>query len=397
MLVVFSSIGLARFAFGMVLPGMAGDLALDYRQQGILGASYFLGYLVVVSILSRFPGGLGSRRLCVVGLLGVAVGLGGMSTLTSYVMILSSYFIVGVGSGSAFIGAMSLVSQWFQPSHRGRGGGLIVAGAGIAILLSGYLVPRIPNAFDLPQWRLVWFVFSAATLLITLLSAILIRDRPADLGLQAYGDAPVESKLTAVDEGIADSVLDWRFLLHLGAIYALFGATGLTYTTFIVTTMIDEYSITATQAGLLWAIVGGLSIFSGGIFGYLSDQFGHRTGMFCAMTVQAVAFGLVATKSGPILLYISCVLFGISVFSMPAIISAAVGDYLGAKAAAAGFAALTVMFAIGQVLGPAGAGFLADWAGSFQAGFAVAMILNLIAAALCLTLRSVPEKHMVSN
>ena len=82
---------------------------------------------------------------------------------------------------------------------------------------------------------------------------------------------------------------------------------------------------------------------------------------------------------------------------MPAIISAAVGDYLGAKAAAAGFAALTVMFAIGQVLGPAGAGFLADWAGSFQAGFAVAMILNLIAAALCLTLRSAPEKHMVSN
>ena len=292
---------------------------------------------------------------------------------------------------------MSLVSQWFQPSHRGRGGGLIVAGAGLAILLSGYLVPRIPSAFGFTEWRLVWFVFALTTMLVSVLSAILIRNCPADLGMRAYGHAVEEPCSTPRPEENSVPVLDLRFLIHLGTIYALFGATGLTYTTFIVTTMIDEYRITTAQAGLLWALIGGLSIFSGGIFGYLSDRFGHRFGMFCAMTVQAIAFGLVAAQSGPTTLYLSCVLFGIAVFSMPAIVAAAVGDYLGANAAAAGFAALTVMFAIGQVLGPAGAGFLADWVGSFRTSYLVAMILNLIAAALCLSLRSASNRRAVTN
>lgn len=397
MLVVFSSIGLARFAFGMVLPGMAEDLVLSYRHQGMLGASYFLGYLVVVTILSRFTGGLGPRWLCVNGLVGVAIGLFAMSMLTSYGLILVSYFAVGLGSGAGFVGAMSLVSQWFQPSHRGRGGGLIVAGAGLAILLSGYLVPRMPSAFGFTEWRFVWFVFALATMFVSILSAILIRNCPADLDMQAYGRAVEKPFSTQPSEENSTAVLDWRFLIHLGTIYALFGATGLTYTTFIVTTMIDEYGVTTAQAGLLWALIGGLSVFSGGIFGYLSDQFGHRIGMFCAMTVQATAFGLVALQSGPTTLYVSCVLFGIAVFSMPAIVAAAAGDYLGAKAAAAGFAALTVMFAIGQVLGPAGAGFLADWVGSFRASYFVAMILNLIAAALCLSLQSASKRRAVSN
>ena len=57
------------------------------------------------------------------------------------------------------------------------------------------------------------------------------------------------------------------FLLHLGIIYALFAATLLTYTTFIVTAMVDELSISTTDAGLLWAAVGGFSIFSGPLFG----------------------------------------------------------------------------------------------------------------------------------
>ena len=51
MLVVLGAVGLARFAFGMILPAMAEDLGLDYRQQGFLGASYFLGYLAIVALL----------------------------------------------------------------------------------------------------------------------------------------------------------------------------------------------------------------------------------------------------------------------------------------------------------------------------------------------------------
>lgn len=75
MLVVLGAVGFARFAFGMILPAMAADLRLDYHQQGILGASYFLGYLAVVALLPWLAPKLGCRRLCVGGLGMVAASL----------------------------------------------------------------------------------------------------------------------------------------------------------------------------------------------------------------------------------------------------------------------------------------------------------------------------------
>jgi len=183
----------------------------------------------------------------------------------------------------------------------------------------------------------------------------------------------------------------WRFLLHLGAIYLLFAATALTYTTFIVTTMVDGYGIDTATAGWLWAGVGGLSIFSGALFGSISDRFGHRYGMASALLVQMAAYGLVAGGSGTVGLGISIVLFGMSAWSMPSIVAAAAGDYLGAEQAAAGFAILTLMFAVGQVMGPAGAGVLADWTGGFAASYGVAAGLCALAAGLCGSLR--PPAH----
>ena len=72
-------------------------------------------------------------------------------------------------------------------------------------------------------------------------------------------------------------------------------------------------------------------------------------------------------------------------------LAAAAGDYLGPERAAAGFSILTLMFAVGQVLGPAGAGILAGWTGGFAVSYGVAAGLNLLAVVLCLFLRPPAE------
>ncbi len=385
MLVVLGAVGLARFAFGMILPAMAGDLGLDYRQQGFLGASYFLGYLAVVALMPWLAPKLGARRLCVGGLALVAASLLAMSLGRDYVFLSTSYFITGLGSGAAFIGAMSLPAFWFHPSHRARGAGVATAGAGVGILLSGLLVPWVSAGVGMAPWQLVWLIFAALALLFCLLAAVILRNRPADLGLAPYGRAGNgAAEQLAADTG---PTRNWPILLHLGVIYALFAATGLTYTTFIVTTMVDDLSVGVATAGLLWAGVGGLSIFSGGLFGTISDRLGHRAGMLSALFVQAVAYALIAAGTGMIGLYLSIILFGLSAWSLPSIVAAAAGDYLGPEKAAAGFAILTLMFAFGQVLGPAGAGILAGWTGGFAISYGVAAGLNVLALVFCLFLR----------
>ena len=385
MLVVLGSVGLARFAFGMILPGMAADLGLDYRQQGILGASYFLGYLAMVAAMPWLAPKLGSRRLCVGGLAVVALSLLAMSQSRDYTALSACYFVTGLGSGAAFIGAMALSSFWFHPSHRARAAGVATAGAGVGILFSGLLVPQVSAALDMASWQVIWLTFAVLTMLFCLLAAFALRDRPAELGLMPYGRA--SESADATNQAATTSRRQWRILLHLGVIYALFAATSLTFTTFIVTTMVDDLSVTGATAGLLWAGVGGLSIFSGALFGSVSDRFGHRAGMVSALCAQAVAYGLIATGTGVAGLYICVVLFGLSAWSTPSIVAAAVGDYLGPEKAAAGFSVLTLMFAVGQVLGPAGAGILADETGSFALSYGVAAGLNALAVVLCLFLR----------
>jgi hypothetical protein len=66
--------------------------------------------------------------------------------------------------------------------------------------------------------------------------------------------------------------------------------------------------------------------------------------------------------------------------------AAAVGDYLGISTAAAAFATITLFFAFGQTIGPAGAGLIAGTTGSFSAAYQGASLLTLTAAVLAATL-----------
>lgn len=389
MLVVLCAVGLARFAFGMVLPAMARDLALDYTAQGLLGASYFVGYLAIVASMPWLAPRLGPRRLCLTGLGLVGLGLLAMSLWFPYPLLLASYGLVGVGSGAAFVGAMTLPSLWFHPSHRARAAGVVTAGAGVGVLGSGLLVPELLNVGVASPWKLSWLLFAAIALCCAMVGYLTLRDRPQEIGLEPFGH--VDGLGNASNQSAKRDLKVGPFLLHLGIIYAFFAATLLTYTTFIVTAMVDELSISTADAGLLWAGVGGFSIFSGPLFGAVSDRFGHKTGMASALSSQGIAFALMAFDTGALGLFASIVFFGISAWSMPSIVAAAAGDYLGPEKAASGFAILTLMFAAGQVLGPAGAGVLADLSGGFGLAFGVAAGLNLVGVVLCPMLPSVKK------
>ena len=90
LLVVFAALGLARFSFGMLLPAVAEDLGLNYRQQGFLSATYFAGYLAIVFVLPWLAPRLGPRLLCGGGLAVTALAMFVMSAAFAYHTIIHS-------------------------------------------------------------------------------------------------------------------------------------------------------------------------------------------------------------------------------------------------------------------------------------------------------------------
>ena len=100
-LTIFACLGLARFAFGMLLPSMSGALQMSYDEMGFLGTVNFAGYLVAVALSPLLLRRFSPRQLIASGLLLISACMYGISAGSSYLMILGLYGLVGVGSGDA--------------------------------------------------------------------------------------------------------------------------------------------------------------------------------------------------------------------------------------------------------------------------------------------------------
>jgi len=137
----------------------------------------------------------------------------------------------------------------------------------------------------------------------------------------------------------------------------------------------------------LWALVGGLSIFCGVIWGSISDRLGRSKGAALAylfLGLSYIIYALIKVKFG---LYLSAVVFGLTAWSIPTIMAATAGDFVGPRLAPAGLGFITLFFGIGQALGPALGGYLADITNSFTVPFLVAGGISFIGMFLSLFLK----------
>jgi MFS family permease len=140
-------------------------------------------------------------------------------------------------------------------------------------------------------------------------------------------------------------------------------------------------------AGRFWFWVGLLSLFSGPVFGILSDRMSRRLGLATVFAVHAASYLLVGLQLPDPFLYLSIALFGLAAWSVPGIMAAAVGDYMGAANAVSAFGTITFVFGLGQVIGPALAGVLAQASGNFASSYLMAAAMAATGMVLSLALR----------
>jgi len=375
-LTLFSCLGLARFAFGMLLPAMRDGLDLAFDQMGFISTGNFAGYLVAVALAPALIRRFRPRATIVAGLLLITLCMLGISFSRGFFEVALLYALTGIGSGLANIPVMVLVSHWFRREHRGRAAGLMVMGNGAAIVFAGYLIPALNRGLGLDGWRSGWQILGLLSLVIAGIAVRVLRNDPAELGLEPVGTArpiPLEQLAARESSGAA------RILVQLGLLYFVFGATYMVYGTFIVTTMVVEHGFSEVRAGMFWSWVGWCSLVSGVSFGTLSDRIGRKGGLAVVFGVQTAAYLLAGSGLGTVALLLSIVLYGLAAFAIPTIMAAAVGDYLGLSRAAQAFSLITLFFAAGQTVGPGTAGIIAKASGTFATSYLTAAALTGLA------------------
>ena len=418
----FVGVGVGRFALGMLLPAMGQALDLDYVQMGWISTANFIGYLLGALWVRRLLPRFGERRLITMALMAVVATMVGVSLAAGFWPLAILYTGTGLGSGIAFVCTVTLLPHWFASKYRGRAAGTLATGTGLAMMLAGWAIPLInESAVEISWWlgwRLSWGALAAVCLPLVLFCLIVVRNRPYEKGLAPYGERPgaalgggearrAASRNKAVQDGTAVLATQRNLIMRLGAVYALFGATYVVYVTFVVTTLVREHGMAEAKAGLFWIGLGFFTLFCGPVLGGLSDRLGRRTGIIVSFLLQGTAYVLIAYSSGiwgsvwdgniggviatKAAVYFSIFLFGLSVFGLPVIMTAAVADYLTPERTVATISTLTVIFGIGQMLGPILAGVIAQYSGSFTPAYLAATALVALAIAITLTLPDPPK------
>ncbi|WP_096199152.1 MFS transporter [Bacillus sp. FJAT-45350] len=371
---VLAGLGFGRFAFGAILPFMKDGLFLDYRQTGFIASSIFFGYLFAVTIAGYFVIRYTAKKVIIFSLFLVSFSMVLTALAPGFLVAYIGCFLIGVGTGGAYVPSLGLVGQWFSPKKRGMAMGTAMAGAGLGMVLSGFSVPAIVSTFGVDGWKISWYLLAIFVFTVAIINIFLLKNRPEDLNLSPIGgetttpNKPNNKEQEPTKES-ASSVYRNKTLWIIGFIYMFWGMSYLIFSTFIVDYLIADVNMQPSLAGTYFAVGGAASIISGFIWGSVSDRIGRSTALSMVFLVQFVMLTGLTFTTDHLLILGLILIYGVTLWGVPAIMNASVGDYIMPKYIPVAMGFVTIFFSAGQFISPMVTGYLIEYTNSYLTAF----------------------------
>ena len=346
------SLGITRFAYGLLLPTMRTDLGWTYTLAGAMNTAnalgYLLGALATPWLLKRFE----PVQVLVGGSVLASVFMAGSGFFIDAPSLLLQRLLAGVASALVFIAGGLLAARLgaLVPTRVGLLLGVYYGGTGLGILLSALLVPTaLLAAGQVPHgWAWAWWALAGCCVLATVVLGWVGRR------LQMLTAPPASIANMPVQRLFA-----WRDFAPGLAGYALFGVGYIGYMTFVLA-LLREQGVAPNAVTGFYALLGLAVMASSGIWARLLDRFKGGQALAILNALLGCATVLPAMTAAWPLVLLSGVLFGGVFLSVVASTTALVRHNLPQSQWAAGISAFTVVFAAGQIIGPSVVGWIAD-------------------------------------
>ncbi|WP_419766322.1 MAG: YbfB/YjiJ family MFS transporter [Arcobacter sp.] len=362
-LILLSCLGFGRFAFGMVLPNMQIDLNISTTLIGFIGSANFAGYFIGIIFSSKFYSKFKTSSLISKMLLIQGFSMILMSLFDNYLFISFLYFSSGFLAAISNIAIMVYISHAVPKNIRGKALGIAVSGNGVAIIFSGFLVPFLEQFYQANSWRVSWIIFSCIIIVVSFIIKHLL----------TY-DVDNSIKSNSKFYEYKNSKKFWE----IASLYFLFGITYVVYVTFFVSASIEKWSLSSQVSGIFWSTFGFICIFGAFIFGAIADKYGTFKTLILVFAFQAFSIFILIFDTPSFVLFISVFFFAISVWSVPTMIAMLCTEFFGLNKTAQVFSLVTLIFAIGQIIGPLGAGYIYDSFNSYDFVFLVTFLLSFL-------------------
>ncbi|MEM7586273.1 MAG: MFS transporter [Acidobacteriota bacterium] len=380
---------------GIIIPGItAFDPALLEEFGWSRGTLKFRDLITfaLAGLMGPFAGALadryGVRRFMIFGaiLLAVSLVLYGRIQSAMHMYIIHVLFAMVLASCGLIV-AIMLVSNWFV-KQRGTAIGIALVGTS----LGGMFYPPFATGLIAEHgWRQAFAIEALFPIGLLVILVLLVRNRPADKGLEPYGQEPTEAAAGST-AGATSSGGDPKDLpgleygealktptfwaLAFAAMTTFFSILGFQANLFLHLTVDLELPPERGAYGL--TLLFGLALVGKFLFGFLADQVDQKRVFLANIAVMLAGAILLATMKLS-LLWPAIVLFGLGWGGLYTLIQLLTVDTLGLKAAGKILGTITTFDAIGGGLGIWLTGAIHDWTGSYQAAFILVSVLIFLA------------------
>lgn len=354
-------LGIARFAYALVLPAMRADLGWSYADAGWMNTTNAAGYLVGALFAARALAAFGAFRVMVAGVWACIAGLFLCALFRHAVPLNAARLLAGLGGAFAFVSGGVLAAGVAQRNAAKAAFilGLFYAGAGFGILLSGLAVVVVLDHFDPASWNLAW-------------AALTVISLPLAIGLHlARGEGSATSPAR-------QSRPRYRAMGWMLCGYLLFGAGYIAYMTFMIAYVQGSGQGPAIQA-LFWTVIGLATMASPWLWTVVLKRLVHGHAFAVLTSVTAIGAVLPLLSDALPMLLASAALFGSAFFAVVAATTAFVRRNLDQAQWASGIGMMTVVFGLGQMFGPVAIGFVNDRLHNLTGGLWASVSLLLAA------------------
>lgn len=260
-----------RLCPAVVAVDMMADLGASAGLMGLLASAYFYPYAIM-----QIPSGIladswGPRRTITAFFLFAAVGSVLLGLASGPGMAVLGRALVGVGVAMLFVPTTKILTRWFTAREFASMTGLLLAAGGIGALSAATPLALLSKAVG---WRWSFEIIGVLTLLMCGVIWLLVRDEPADLGLQGppaiktKSDEPKglrESIKTVLGSGSFWPLASW-FFFTCGVFFCMGGLWGGPY-------LMHVYAMDKAAAGAVLSMGAVGQIVGGPFLSVLSDKY----------------------------------------------------------------------------------------------------------------------------
>jgi sugar phosphate permease len=311
--------------------------------------------------------------------------------------------IVGIGTGMvALVLGATIATRWFV-QRRGLVVGMLTASSATGQLIFLPLIAKLTQDYG---WRSA-LVFVVSMLLVALFVALMVlRDRPADVGLAPFGERAIQPapkqdlRLTAMMASPLRALYAARTSRTFWVLFATFYVCGLSTNGLIQThwvSLCGDYGIAPVAAAGALAVIGAFDFVGTILSGWLSDRYDNRWLLFMYYGLRGLSLiALPFTNFTVVGLSAFAVFYGLDwVATVPPTVRLT-AERFGAERANLTFGWIFTAHQLGAATAAFGAGFSRSDFATYLPALYVAGVACVIAAALVLTIGRRPKEALAA-